>query len=160
MVSSLNFNNLSVDQKTGQVSFSGLQSGIDFQGIVNSIIKARQIPVDTLQANVTSRKDQIAAYNDLKTLLTNLKQSLSKLYGATSFQNVNDDFQAKSVSAATSRSDGQAPADAASLMSAPDQQFRGAREPFARGDAHRDGAQGRVDLRHQHVEHARHLART
>jgi len=118
VVSSLNFNNLSVDQKTGQVSFSGLQSGIDFQGIVNSIIKARQIPVDTLQASVTSRKDQIAAYNDLKTLLTNLKQSLSKLYGATSFQNVNDDFQAKSVSAATSRSDGQAPADAASLMAA------------------------------------------
>ena len=117
-VSGLNLNNLSVDPTTGQVSFSGLTSGIDFQSVVSAIIKARQIPMDSLTADISGRKDKIAAYNDLKTLLTTLKQSVSKLYGAVSFQNANDDFQARSVYASTTRTDGQAPADAASLVNA------------------------------------------
>ena len=118
MVSSLNVNNLAVDPTTGQVSFSGLTSGIDFKGVVASIIKARQIPMDSLKLQVDEREEQLAAYNDLKTLLTNLKLSLSKLYGAVTFQNAGDDFQAKAISAATSRSDGQAPAAAQSLVNA------------------------------------------
>jgi flagellar hook-associated protein 2 len=117
-VSGLNLNNLSVDPTTGQVSFSGLTSGIDFQGVVNAIIKARQIPIDSLNTDITGRKDKIAAFNDLKTLLTNLKQSVSKLYGAVSFQNANDDFQARAVYASTTRTDGQAPTDAANLVNA------------------------------------------
>lgn len=118
MVSSLNLNNLTVDPSTGHVSFSGLTSGIDFQSVVASIIKARQIPVDSLQAAVSGRDDKIAAYGDLKTLLSSLKQSLSKLYGAVSFQNASDDFQARSVYASTTRTDGQTPAAAAALISA------------------------------------------
>ena len=37
MVGSLNLNNLSVDPSTGQVSFSGLSSGVDSKGIVDAI---------------------------------------------------------------------------------------------------------------------------
>jgi flagellar hook-associated protein 2 len=118
VVSGLNLNNLNVDSKTGQVSFSGLSSGIDFQSVVDAIIKSRQIPIDSLQTDVSGRDDKIKAYNDFNTLLTNLKNSMSKLYGAVSFQNASDDFQARSVYASTTRSDGQAPADAASLVSA------------------------------------------
>lgn len=114
-IGGLNLNNLTVDDN-GRVSFSGLSSGIDFQGVVDSIIAAKKIPVDSLQAEVDTRKEKIAAYNDYKTLLTGLRDSLATLRGAVSFGNTNNAFQNKDVFASSSREDGFSPAAAGSLI--------------------------------------------
>ena len=45
----LNLNSLVIDEN-GRVSFSGLSSGIDFQEVTDSIIAARRIPIDSLEA--------------------------------------------------------------------------------------------------------------
>ena len=52
MVESINLNSIRVDDK-GRVSVSGLGSGIDYKAAVDSIIKARQIPVDRLSTRIT-----------------------------------------------------------------------------------------------------------
>ena len=112
----LNLNHLTVDPTTGRVSLAGGVSGIDYQSIVDTIIGAHHIPVDTLQTQVDTNTSKVSAYNDLKTLLGTLQSSLSKLYGAVSFQDANNDFAAKTVFASTSRSDGQSPPDASLLV--------------------------------------------
>ena len=61
----LNFNSLTVDAN-GRVSFSGLSSGIDFRSVVDSIMAARRIPVDTLETRVADNQDQITALEDLR----------------------------------------------------------------------------------------------
>ena len=65
----LNVNNLSVD-KNGRVSFSGLGSNIDFQGVIDSIVAAKRIPIDRLETEVSTNESKIAALGDLRTLLT------------------------------------------------------------------------------------------
>ena len=44
----INLNNISVGAD-GRITFGGLRSGIDFQSAIEGIIKARRIPVDTLE---------------------------------------------------------------------------------------------------------------
>ncbi len=112
----INLNNISVDPTTGRVSLSGAQSGVDYQSIINSIIAARHIPIDTIQTDVTDNQAKVSAFNDLNTMLTSLQSSLSNLYGAVSFQNANNDFATKQVFASTARADGQTPPDAATLI--------------------------------------------
>jgi flagellar hook-associated protein 2 len=114
-VVSLNLNSLVVD-KNGRVSFSGLGSGIDFQAAVDAIIAARKIPADTLQTTIDANDKKIAALKELKANLDAVKQSVSKLYGAVSFANANDIFEAKQGFATTTRLDGQTPSTAANLI--------------------------------------------
>ncbi len=111
----LNFNSLTVDAN-GRVSFSGLSSGIDFRAVVESIIAARRIPIDSLETRVVENQDQITALEDLRTNLDGLKQALSKLRGAVSFGNVNDIFEAKQAFASTSRLDGTVASAAGNLI--------------------------------------------
>ena len=112
---SLTLNNLTVDSQ-GHVSFAGLTSGIDFKKAVDDIIAARRIPVDTLQTRVSANQDRIKAYADLRTLLTNLENSLSQLRGAVSVGNAADVFKAKQSTLTASRSDGGAASAAANLV--------------------------------------------
>ncbi len=84
----LNVSNLSVDSN-GRVSFSGLNSGIDFQGVVDSIVAARRVPIDRLETAVTTNENKIAALGDLRSLLTTVKDSLSTLHGAVSIGDTN-----------------------------------------------------------------------
>ncbi len=112
----LNLNHLTVDPATGRVSLAGGVSGIDYQSIIDTIIAAHHVPVDTLKTQVDDNTTSVSAFNDLKSLLTTLQSSLSKLYGAVSFQDANNDFAAKTVFASTSRSDGQTPPDASTLV--------------------------------------------
>lgn len=111
----LNLNSISVD-KSGRVSFSGLGSGVDFQGVIDSMMAARRIPVDLLQTQVDDNATKIAVLSDLKSLLGNMKESLSKLYGAVTFGNSSDIFEAKQAFASTSRNDGTAPSAANNLL--------------------------------------------
>lgn len=111
----LNVNNLSVD-RNGRVSFSGLGSNIDFQGVVDSIVAAKRIPIDRLETEVSTNESKIAALGDLRTLLTGLKDSLSTLHGAVSFGNANDAFEIKEAFASSSRTDGATASNAANLI--------------------------------------------
>lgn len=111
----LNVNNLSVD-RNGRVSFSGLGSNIDFQGVVDSIVAAKRIPIDRLETEVSDNESKIAALGDLRTLLTGLKDSLSTLHGAVSFGNSSDAFEVKEAFASSSRTDGATASNAANLI--------------------------------------------
>ena len=111
----LNLNSIQVDDN-GRVSFSGLSSGIDFRGVVDSMIAARSIRVDLLQTQVDENARKIAALGDLKTNLTNLKASLSQLHGAVTFGNSQDIFSAKQAFASSSRIDGGTASQAGNLL--------------------------------------------
>lgn len=111
----INFNNVNVSS-TGQVTASGLSSGIDWTSVVNSVIQARSIPVDQLNTKVTANTGQITAYQQFQTLLGTLKTSLSVLQGAVSFDNSKDAFAAKTVFTSVSRTDGQTPTAASNLV--------------------------------------------
>lgn len=111
----LNLNSIQVDD-SGRVSFSGLSSGIDFQGVVDSMIAARSIRVDLLQTQVDQNARKIAALGDLKTNLTNLKASLSQLHGAVTFGDSQDIFKAKQAFATASRIDGGTASQAGNLL--------------------------------------------
>lgn len=115
MVDSINLNNLTVD-KNGRVQLGGISSGIDYQAAIDAIIAARRIPVDSLEKRVTANEEKIAAYRDLSTLLTSLKESLGNLRGAVTLGGVGDAFKSKSAFASTSRTDGGTASLAANLV--------------------------------------------
>ncbi len=115
MESSLNLNNLVVDNN-GNVSFSGLSSGVDFSNVVSQIIAAKQIPVDILQTKITNNEARIAALQELQSLLGSLRSSLSTLQGAVSVGGTNNAFSLKQAFASTSRLDATTPSLAANLV--------------------------------------------
>ncbi|QEX23553.1 hypothetical protein FRZ61_34910 [Hypericibacter adhaerens] len=113
--SGINLSNVNVDN-TGKVTFSGLSSGLDYQSIIDNIIKAKTVPVDNLKTTIDDNTKKITAYNDLKGLLQTLQDSLSKLRGAVSIDGSANAFQAKDVFASTARSDGQTASSASNLI--------------------------------------------
>lgn len=113
----LNLNNISVDSN-GRVSFGGLGTGIDIEGIVSSIIAAKQIPVDTINTRIGLNDTKIAALTALEGLLTGLRTSLSTLRGAISIGNTSNAFAGNQIFASTSRSDGATPSAAGNLLGA------------------------------------------
>lgn len=115
MVESINLNSIRVDEK-GRVSVSGLGSGIDYKAAVDSIIKARQIPVDRLSARITGNEAKITAYQDVRNLLNGLQDSLKNLRGAVSIDNSTNAFAAKQAFASVSRTDGATPSTAANIL--------------------------------------------
>jgi flagellar hook-associated protein 2 len=115
MVDSINLNNLSVGAD-GRVTLGGLSSGIDYQAAIDAIIAARRIPVDSLENRVTANEEKIAAYKDLSSLLSSLKDSLSELRGAVTFGNTGNAFKSKTAFATTSRADGGTASLAANLL--------------------------------------------
>lgn len=113
--STLNLSNLSVDS-SGRVSFSGLNSGIDFKAAIDSIIAAKRIPADSLQARIAANEDKIAAFKDFKNLLAGLKEKLADLRGAVAFGSAGNVFKAKQAFATATRTDGATPSAVANLV--------------------------------------------
>ena len=114
MVSGINLNNFSVDEN-GRVTVAGISSGIDFTSAVDSIIAARRIPADRLEATVESNSIQISALEDLRGLFNTLRTSLNDLRGRVTFGGAGDAFEAKDVFASTSAASG-TPSAAGTLM--------------------------------------------
>ncbi|MFQ5773248.1 MAG: flagellar filament capping protein FliD [Kiloniellaceae bacterium] len=112
-----NLNNVTVDA-SGKVTFSGLSSGIDFNKVTDDIIAAKRIPIDSIEAQITENTDKITALEDLRGLLTALRDSLDDLRGKVSVGNAGNIFAAKQVFASTSRTDGLVPSAAANLLGA------------------------------------------
>jgi flagellar hook-associated protein 2 len=108
-MSSLNLNNIYVGDN-GRVQLSGGSSNIDFVDTVDKMIAARRIPADNLEKRIEANDTKIAALKELQTLVGTLKDSMSNLYGATSFDNSKNIFEAKQIFASSTGS------DAATLM--------------------------------------------
>ncbi|TDJ45107.1 MAG: hypothetical protein E2O52_07175 [Gammaproteobacteria bacterium] len=111
----VNFSNISVGED-GRVIFSGLSSGIDAKGIVDNIILAKRIPIDSIETRIDLNTEKIAALGELRTLLGALKDSLAKLRGTMTVGSTSDIFAAKQAFATTSRTDGATPSAAANLV--------------------------------------------
>jgi len=111
----LNLSNVTI-LPSGRVTFSGLSSGIDFEAIADAIIAAKQIPADRIALEIDENASKVAEYQTFRDLLTQLRESLSKLYGAVSVGNTSDIFEAKAAFASTSRTDGAAPTAASNLV--------------------------------------------
>lgn len=115
MVNAVNASNFTVDD-SGRVSLSGLGSGIDYQAAVDSIIKAKRIPIDRLETRLTDVDTQITAYKSLNSLITATQSSLKNLRGAVTLDNSANAFAAKQAYASVSRSDAGTPSAAANLI--------------------------------------------
>ncbi len=99
-MSSLNLNNIYVGDN-GRVQLSGGSSNIDFVDTVDKMIAARRIPADTLEKRIEANDEKVAALKELQTLIGTLKDSMANLYGATSFDNSKNIFEAKQIFAAS-----------------------------------------------------------
>src|SRR3990172_1875661 len=103
-------------ESNGPVSFSGLSSPIDFRAAIDGIIRAKRIPIDTLETRITGNETKIDAYNELRALLGTLKDAMNKLRGAVTLGDVDNVFKGKSVFASTSRTDSAIPSQAGNLL--------------------------------------------
>src|SRR3546814_515853 len=100
----------------GRVSFSGLGSNIDFQKTVDAIVAAKRIPVDRLEAQITTNQDRIASFQEMRSHLTTLQNSLQNLYGAVTVDQSKNIFEAKQAFASSGRSDGQTASNPVNLI--------------------------------------------
>ena len=111
----VNFDSIKIDD-SGRVSFSGLGSGIDFIGAVDTIIEAKRIPVDRLETKIESNEAKIAAYQEFRSVLNAFQSSFANIRGAATVRNSADIFSAKEAFASVSRTDGATPSSATALL--------------------------------------------
>ena len=111
----VNFDSIKIDD-SGRVSFSGLGSGIDFIGAVDTIIEAKRIPVDRLETKIESNQEKIAAYQEFRSVLNAFQSSFANIRGAATVGNSANIFSAKEAFASVSRTDGATPSSAAALI--------------------------------------------
>jgi flagellar hook-associated protein 2 len=115
MATNINFDTLKVDS-SGRASFSGLGSGIDLQGTVDSIIEAKRIPIDRIEQRISDNQVNVAALQDLSSLTRTFKSTVEQLRGAITFDRSADIFEAKQAFATTSRDDSATPSAAADIV--------------------------------------------
>jgi flagellar hook-associated protein 2 len=115
MATNINFDSLKVDS-SGRASFSGLGSGIDLQGTVDSIIEAKRIPIDRIEQRISDNQVKVAALQDLSSLTRTFKSTVEQLRGAITFDRSADIFEAKQAFATTSRDDSATPSAAADIV--------------------------------------------
>jgi len=115
MATNLNLDSLNVDS-SGQITFSGLSSGIDARGAVDGIIAAKRIPIDNLERRISDDEARLAVLNDIQTLTSNLREAVDTLRGNVSFDGSTDIFEAKSTFASSTRTDTESPSAAAEII--------------------------------------------
>lgn len=116
MVQSINLNNVRVDSQTGRTTFAGISSNIDSASLIESIVKARRIPIDRIEAEIKTNSSRITGLKDAQAVLQALKDKASKLYGKPSADKSTDLFETKTAFANTSRTDSGTASSAASLL--------------------------------------------
>jgi flagellar hook-associated protein 2 len=83
MAGEVSFGSLST---TGGVTrFTGSSSQIDTGKLVDSLVEARRLPSVRLEAKITRNEAKIAAYDELKGLLQDLKSSVASLRNPPGF---------------------------------------------------------------------------
>ena len=98
---------------SGNVRFSGVSSGINSQEIVDSIIAARRIQVNTIEDKIALNDERVSAIDQLQTLTKTFASSLDVLRGANSIF-VDDIFDNKLAFTNARVSDTAAPGHVAS----------------------------------------------
>lgn len=115
MATNLNLDSLNVDNN-GQITFSGLSSGIDARGAVDGIIAAKRIPIDNLERRISDDDARLAVLSDISSLTSNLREAVNALRGNVSFDGSTDIFEAKSTFASSSRTDTQSASAAIEII--------------------------------------------
>lgn len=114
MALALNASNFNVDGQ-GKVTFTGLASGINAQQAVDSIMKARSVKVDSLNARVDTNTSKVKALDEFKAKVKALNASVANLYGKMTADSSFDAFARKIVTSSARRvSDGSVVASSAS----------------------------------------------
>ena len=84
MTDSINVSNTAFNQ-SGTLTFSGLSSGIDIQGAVDSIMAAKRLPAIRYQNQISKNSSEIGAFGDLKAISTSFSKVLDNLRGETGY---------------------------------------------------------------------------
>lgn len=116
MVNSLNIGSVSVDEN-GRVTISNTASSINIQDTVDAIMTARRIPVDRLEARITTNQTKLSALSDLKTILQDFRSTTDILRGVEKFQGAGNVFNTKVALLTASRQDTTTPSDASTIAS-------------------------------------------
>lgn len=84
MTDAINVSNTAFNQN-GTLTFSGLSSGIDIQGAVDSIMSAKRLPALRYQEKISQNSSEIGAFAELKTISTVFSDVLDGLRGKTGY---------------------------------------------------------------------------
>lgn len=79
-MSDINTNNVSFND-SGTAVISGVSSGIDSQGLIKSIIKAKSFEVDRIDTKIAANGSQISDMQEFQGLLSNFQSTLNSLRG-------------------------------------------------------------------------------
>lgn len=81
MVTDINFG--SISNIGGRTVTSGSASGLDTEGLINSLVEARRLPAVSLEDDIISNNSQITALNEFSGIVENLQSSLNALRNPT-----------------------------------------------------------------------------
>lgn len=70
---------------TGNISFSGIASGLDTQAIIAALVQAEEVPINLLQQQKADNQAKIDGFNAFSGLVTNLQQKADELASASGF---------------------------------------------------------------------------
>jgi flagellar hook-associated protein 2 len=117
-MSSINLNNANFTE-SGNLRFSGLSSGIDFQATIDAIITAKRQPIQNIQDKISLTDSRKTAMQELQSLAATFTQTLNGLRGDNSFFG-NDVFKTKQAFATSAATDsapnGHTPSAATALV--------------------------------------------
>ncbi|MBI1275714.1 flagellar filament capping protein FliD [bacterium] len=89
-------------QSGGKTLLGGSATGFDTQSLVESLVKARQIPVDTLTGKVDTNSKKLTALDQLNGLMSSFKTSLNFLRNPPGLSTASQDvFQSRTVNSST-----------------------------------------------------------
>lgn len=87
------------------ISFGGLSSGIDTEGIITRLIQLEQIPISRLQQRQTQIQNQQAVYTQFRSKLQALSSAAGSLNSSTAFNPVTANSTKTEVATMTATSD-------------------------------------------------------
>lgn len=95
-MSSIDFGNLRTDGAT--VRLFGTSSGIDTDQLIDAMVAAKRLPADRLETKISTNEAKIAALEELRGLLDNLRDAVAGLRNPPGLLGINDNiFEAKDV---------------------------------------------------------------
>lgn len=96
-----NLGAVKIDQATGRATVGGTMFGIDANKMANDLADVKLIPIQAINTKVSKNANKIAAFDELKILLQDLKDAASALRGPTVLQGGDDVFRKKSANLVT-----------------------------------------------------------
>ncbi len=96
MASSIDFGTISVTGSTTRLS--GTSSNLDTEKLMDALAEAKRQPAVRLENRITENESRLAAYDELRGLLADLKEAIAGLRNPPGFFGVNDNlFEKKDV---------------------------------------------------------------